>query len=85
MRSTDVDYSIHLYDVPALNSSPILVATMRYCGDDFEKDMQTVSEDPETVRLLLFSARLRPAKKGVKADSRLYVSFDGCSIAGGRW
>lgn len=46
--SNQLDYSIHLYDFPALNKDPILVATMRYVGDDFARDMREVSEDPET-------------------------------------
>lgn len=48
--SNQLDYSIHLYDFPALNKDPILVATMRYVGDDFARDMREVSEDPETHR-----------------------------------
>jgi hypothetical protein len=44
------DYSIHLYDVPELNAAPILVATMRYCGTDFEADMKEARADEETHR-----------------------------------
>ncbi|KAL7411833.1 rhamnose mutarotase [Mrakia frigida] len=44
------DYAIHLYDVPELNPSPILVATLRYAGTDFEGDMAAAREDTETHR-----------------------------------
>lgn len=44
------DYSIHLYDVPALFTEPILIANMKYLGQDFQKDMQSVADDPETKR-----------------------------------
>ncbi|CED84657.1 trna-guanine transglycosylase [Phaffia rhodozyma] len=49
-RAHIFDYSIHLYDIPALNPNPILVATMRYCGSDFERDMSSVAQDTETHR-----------------------------------
>lgn len=44
------DYAIHLYDIPALNKDPILVATLRYAGTDFEADMAKAREDTETHR-----------------------------------
>jgi L-rhamnose mutarotase len=38
-----VDYSIHYY--PPLQ---LLIATMKYTGNDYEADMKKVAEDPET-------------------------------------
>lgn len=40
-----IDYSIFHY--PPLQ---LLIATMKYAGDDYEADMQKVAEDPETQR-----------------------------------
>ncbi|TFK46366.1 rhamnose mutarotase [Heliocybe sulcata] len=40
-----VDYSIYYY--PPLD---LLIATMKYAGEDYEKDMQGIAEDPETQR-----------------------------------
>lgn len=43
-----IDYSIYLW-----SSSPelhVLIATMKYDGEDYEKDMAAIAADPETQR-----------------------------------
>ncbi|KIY49098.1 rhamnose mutarotase [Fistulina hepatica ATCC 64428] len=44
-RAHICDYSIHYY--PPLH---LLIATMKYTGDDYEADMQRIADDPETQR-----------------------------------
>lgn len=43
------DYSIHLFTLP-ISPNPLLVAHMRYCGSDFERDMAVARQDAETHR-----------------------------------
>jgi len=41
----DVDYSIHYFD-----KQNLLIAHMRYIGDEYEKDMAAIGEDEHTRR-----------------------------------
>lgn len=72
-QSHIIDYSINFLPSPPYSAPPgvagLLIATFKYVGDDWDRDMERIAADPETKRWWAFTDKMQsPLIEGAKGS-----------------